>query len=96
MGSVKIQLNIVSILQSDLGKGDSVRIDAKNKVNAAVSDYKNALTVYNAILPMASKYIDMAVALGEKAIEGQLRKAVKDAQEMIKLCNGNIQKLQSI
>ena len=96
MGSIKIQLNIVSILQTDIGKGDSIRVDAKSKVNAAIADYKNALTVYNSIAPLAQKYIDMAVALGEKQIESQLRKAVKDSQDMVKLCNSNIQKLQSI
>jgi len=94
--NTNIQLNIVGILQGDLGKGDSAIVNGRKGIQTAVEGYNQAISVYTAIIPTANKYLDMAKALGEASIQKQLESVIKDANEMIKASNVAITKLKSI
>ena len=94
--NTNIQLNIVGILQGDLGKGDMSIVNGRKGIQMAVDGYNQAITVYSSIIPTANKYLDMAKALGEASIKSQLEKVIKDANEMIKASNAAVTKLKSV
>ena len=94
--NTNIQLNIVGILQGDLGKGDSAIVNGRKGIQTAVEGYGQAISVYSSIIPTANKYLDMAKALGEASIQKQLETVIKDANEMIKASNTAINKLKSV
>jgi|SRR3990172_8684495 len=94
--NTNIQLNIVGILQGDLGKGDMAIVNGRKGIQTAVDGYNSAITVYTAIIPTANKYLDMAKALGEASIQSQLEKVIKDANEMIKASTAAVAKLKSV
>ncbi len=91
-----IQLNIVGILQGDLGKGDSAIVNGRKGIQTAVDGYNSAIAVYQSIIPTANKYLDMAKALGEATIQKQLEGVIKNANDMIKASNTAISKLKSV
>ena len=91
-----IQLNIVSILKTDLGKGDSFIVNGRKGIQGVVDGYSNAINVYKGIIPMADKYIEMAKALGDAGIQKNLEDTKKEALSMIKISETAINKLKSI
>lgn len=96
VSEVHIALNIVSILQGELGKGDSSIVSARSSIAPAVENYNKAISVYQSIIPKANQYLDMAKALGDAGIQKQLDTILKDANSMIKVCNTAITKLKSV
>lgn len=93
---IHIQLNIVSNLQNDLGKGDSLIVNGRKSIQSIIESYNSAISVYQSIIPQADRYIDMAKSLGEATIQKQLEDVKKQANEMIKTCNSSISKLKSV
>ena len=97
MGSVKIEFaNVSDMLRTDLGKGDLIIANTRKNLVTMKSDYQNAIGVYTTILSTASKYLDMAKALGDDGMIGRLSKDITDANEMIKISNSAINKISSI
>lgn len=93
---IHIALNIVSVLQGELGKGDSNIVTARGSIAPAVENYNKAIAVYQSIIPKANTYIDMAKALGDAGIQKNLESVLKEANNMIKVCNTAIAKLKSV
>ena len=97
MGSVKIQFaNVSDILRTDLGKGDLIITNTRKSLTSMKTDYQNAIGIYTTIVGTASKYLDMAKALGDENMIGRLSKDIKDANEMIKISNTAINKLSAV
>lgn len=94
--NTNIQLNIVSILKTELGKGDVHIVNGRKSLQSVIDGYSNAITVYNSIIPQADKYIDMAKAMGEMGIQKNLEDTKKEALSMVKLATAAIAKLKSI
>ncbi len=97
MGSVKIQMaNISDMLSSDLGKGDSLIVNARKNISNIVEGYSQAISVYQSVASTGEKYLGMAKALGDENMISRLTKNIKDANEMIKVSNAAINKVKSI
>lgn len=94
--NTNIQLNIVSILKTDLGKGDVFIVNGRKSLQNVIDGYNSAIGVYQSIIPQADKYIDMAKAMGESGIQKNLEDTKKEANDMIKLASSAIAKLKSI
>ena len=94
--NTNIQLNIVSILKTDLGKGDAFIVNGRKSMQNVIDGYNSAISVYTSIVSQADKYIDMAKAMGETGIQKSLEDTKKEANDMIKLSNAAITKLKSI
>lgn len=92
----QVNLSIVSILQTELGKGDTAIISAKKSIASVISNFEDAVTISQAILPQADRYIDMAKALGEAGVQKNLENVKAEANATIKMANASIAKLKSI
>lgn len=94
---VKLELaNIADMLSSDLGKGDVKIVEARKSISSIVDGYSSAITVYTEVANTANKYLDMAKSLGEATMISRLTKIIKDANDMIKVCNQAVAKAKSI
>jgi hypothetical protein len=91
-----IQLNIVSILQNELGKGDTKVVSSRSSIKDMISGLNEAKSFYDNVVKQADKYLDMAKALGDAGIEKSLNTIKKNALDSIKSCDKQIKTLQSL
>lgn len=92
----QFKLNIVSQLQTELGKGDSHLISARKSIPSIIDDMQKAIGVYSGIPSVADKYIDMAKALGETSIQKSLEDIKKNANSLVKQTETTIGKLKAL
>jgi len=88
--------NISDVLNGDLSKGDSFVVGARKNIQSIVEGYNSAIQVYQSVANTGDKYLVMAKSLGDDNMIGRLTKNIKDANEMIKVCNQAISKAKSI
>jgi hypothetical protein len=94
---VKIEMaNIADTLSGDLGKGDSLVVNARKNIQNIVEGYSSAIQVYQQVASTGEKYMTMAQALGDDNMISRLKKVIKDANDMIKVSNQAIARAKSI
>ncbi len=94
---IKIELaNIADMLMQDISKGDAQVLNARKIISDAISGYSEGSKIYEGTIQTASKYLEMAKALGEQTMIDRLTRVMKDSNEMVKLSNQAITKLKSV
>jgi hypothetical protein len=94
MGSVKIQLTAIGDLQNKLGKADVIFKSVNANLIEAKRQIFEADFLLKSVQNEAAKLLPMAKALGEKSLETQITKVIKDAGDLLKISGIKIPELK--